>query len=116
MPLPKLVADAAAGFADRGELLKYGRPQHVVIVPSALIDSAKPVGNPVDRLHDFREVEQVVTRHTQVLVLSCDGKGIVMRADALRPATAKAAATTTPVGSATRIAPGSANRSIAYSG
>jgi len=49
-------------------------------------------------------------------VLSCDGKGIVMRADALRPATAKAAATTTPVGSATRIAPGSANRSIAYSG
>lgn len=30
-----------------------------------------------------------------VLVLTCDGKGIVMRADALRPATAKAAAETT---------------------
>ncbi|MGH3501365.1 MAG: ISKra4 family transposase [Nocardioidaceae bacterium] len=30
-----------------------------------------------------------------VLGLSCDGKGIVMRADALRPATRKAAATTT---------------------
>jgi hypothetical protein len=30
-----------------------------------------------------------------VLVLSCDGKGIVMRAEALRPATAKAAATAT---------------------
>lgn len=33
-----------------------------------------------------------------VLVLSCDGKGIVMRADALRPATAKAAATATLAG------------------
>jgi hypothetical protein len=30
-----------------------------------------------------------------VLVLSCDGKGVVMRPDGLRPATAKAAATTT---------------------
>lgn len=32
----------------------------------------------------------------QVLVVSVDGKGIVMRRDALRPATAKAAATTAP--------------------
>ena len=30
------------------------------------------------------------------LVLSCDGKGIVMRPDALRPATEKAAAAATP--------------------
>jgi len=40
-----------------------------------------------------------------VLVLSCDGKGIVMRADALRPATAKAAATATPK-LATRLSKG----------
>jgi len=31
-----------------------------------------------------------------LLVLSCDGKGVVMRPEALRPATAKAAATTNP--------------------
>ena len=40
-----------------------------------------------------------------MLVLSCDGKGIVMRADALRPATAAAAATTTPK-LATRLSKG----------
>jgi hypothetical protein len=33
---------------------------------------------------------------SDVLVLSCDGKGIVMRPDSLRPATEKAAATATP--------------------
>lgn len=33
---------------------------------------------------------------TDVVVLSVDGKGIVMRPDALRPATAKAAAETSP--------------------
>ncbi|MEO7193580.1 MAG: ISKra4 family transposase, partial [Pseudonocardiaceae bacterium] len=40
-----------------------------------------------------------------VLVLSCDGKGIVMRADALRPATAAAAAKATPK-LATRLSKG----------
>ena len=40
-----------------------------------------------------------------VLVLSCDGKGIVMRPDALRPAAAKAAANTSPK-LATRLSKG----------
>lgn len=40
-----------------------------------------------------------------LLVLSCDGKGVVMRPDALRPATAKAAATTNPK-LATRLSKG----------
>lgn len=40
-----------------------------------------------------------------VLVISCDGKGIVMRPGALRPATAKAAATTNPK-LATRLSKG----------
>ena len=40
-----------------------------------------------------------------LLVLSCDGKGVVMRPDALRPATAKAAATTSPK-LATRLSKG----------
>jgi hypothetical protein len=40
-----------------------------------------------------------------VVVLSCDGKGVVMRPDALRPATAHAAATSTPKLS-TRLSPG----------
>lgn len=40
-----------------------------------------------------------------LLVLSCDGKGVVMRPDALRPATAKAAASTNPK-LATRLSKG----------
>jgi len=40
-----------------------------------------------------------------LLVLSCDGKGVVMRHDALRPGTAKAAATTNPK-LATRLSKG----------
>jgi hypothetical protein len=40
-----------------------------------------------------------------LLVLSCDGKGVVMRPDALRPATAKAAAAATGK-LATRVSPG----------
>jgi len=40
-----------------------------------------------------------------VLALSCDGKGVVMRPDALRPATGKAAATATPK-LATRLSKG----------
>jgi len=42
---------------------------------------------------------------TQVLVLSCDGKGVVMRSDALRAATAQAAANSTPK-LTTRLSPG----------
>ena len=42
---------------------------------------------------------------TDVLVISCDGKGIVMRPGALRPATAKAAASTNPK-LATRLSKG----------
>jgi hypothetical protein len=41
----------------------------------------------------------------KLLVITCDGKGVVMRPEALRPATAKAAATSAPK-LATRISPG----------
>jgi hypothetical protein len=43
----------------------------------------------------YTQREPPVGQPGDVLVLSCDGKGIVMRADALRPATRRAAATTT---------------------
>jgi hypothetical protein len=46
-----------------------------------------------------------VAEIADVLVISCDGKGIVMRPNALRPATAKAAASTNPK-LATRLSKG----------
>jgi len=39
----------------------------------------------------YEQRERTATSVQDALVLSCDGKGVVMRADALRPATAKAA-------------------------
>jgi hypothetical protein len=53
----------------------------------------------------YRQRPPTTADVTEVLVISCDGKGIVMRADALRPATAKAAALTNPK-LATRLSKG----------
>jgi hypothetical protein len=44
----------------------------------------------------YAERERTATGEGEVLVISCDGKGVIMRQDALRAATAKAAATSTP--------------------
>jgi hypothetical protein len=55
---------------------------------------------------DFYAQRQAPTGQVgDVLVLSCDGKGVVMRPGGLRPATAKAAATTNPK-LATRLSKG----------
>lgn len=55
---------------------------------------------------DFYAQRQAPTGEVgDVLVLSCDGKGVVMRPGALRPATAKAAASTNPK-LATRLSKG----------
>jgi len=55
---------------------------------------------------DFYAQRQAPTGQVgDVLVLSCDGKGVVMRPDGLRPATAKAATTTSPK-LATRLSKG----------
>ena len=44
----------------------------------------------------YRQREHAPTDPSDLVVLSCDGKGIVMRPDALRPATAKLAAGSSP--------------------
>ncbi|CAN5448160.1 hypothetical protein BH23ACT9_BH23ACT9_20370 [soil metagenome] len=44
----------------------------------------------------YENRQPVAAKDADVLVISADGKGIVMRPDALRPATAKAAADATP--------------------
>ena len=53
----------------------------------------------------FYAHRQPPTTAADLLVLSCDGKGVVMRHDGLRPATAKAATTTNPK-LATRLSKG----------
>lgn len=78
-------------------------------------EASKAVGRATGMTLGKRQVEQLAARaavdfeafytdpsrttapvsHTDVLVLSADGKGIVMRPDALRPATAKAASKAT---------------------
>ncbi len=86
--------DAAAGIAAAtGQRL--GKRQVEALAARAAVD--------IDDFYTARTPG--VGTGDEVLVLSCDGKGIVMRADALRPATAKAAATTTPK-LATRLSKG----------
>ncbi len=86
--------DAVAGIAAAtGQRL--GKRQVEALAARAAVD--------IDDFYTTRTPEAGTGE--EVLVLSCDGKGIVMRSDALRPATAKAAATTTPK-LATRLSKG----------
>ena len=86
--------DAAAGIAQAtGQRL--GKRQVEQLAARAAVD--------VDDFYTARA--PAPGTDDEVLVLSCDGKGIVMRTDALRPATATAAAKATPK-LATRLSKG----------
>jgi hypothetical protein len=88
--------DAVAGIIQAtGQRL--GKRQVEALAARAAVD--------IDNFYTARTPAAGAGTDDEVLVLSCDGKGIVMRADALRPATAKAAATTTPK-LATRLSKG----------
>jgi len=88
--------DAVAGITQAtGQRL--GKRQVEALAARAAVD--------IDDFYTTRSPAPGAGTDDEVLVLSCDGKGIVMRADALRPATAKAAATTTPK-LATRLSKG----------
>ena len=81
--------DDAAAAIDRGTGVAVGKRQVEQLAVAAAAD--------FDDFYDQREPPTPDTGHSaQVLVVSVDGKGIVMRRDALRPATAKAAAATAP--------------------
>jgi hypothetical protein len=81
--------DDAADAIDRGTGVAVGKRQVEQLAVAAAAD-----------FDDFYDQRQPPTPDTgdggEVLVVSVDGRGIVMRRDALRPATAKAAAATAP--------------------
>ena len=77
--------EEAAGAIERATGQHVGKRQVETLAARAAID--------VEDFYATREQPQAVP--TDVLVISADGKGIVMRPDSLRPATAKAAAAST---------------------
>jgi hypothetical protein len=87
--------DAAVEAIERSTGQHLGKRQVEDLASGAAVD-----------FDTFYAQRQAPTGHDgDVLVLSCDGKGVVMRPNALRPATAKAAATTNPK-LATRLSKG----------
>jgi len=76
---------------------RLGKRQVETLAARAAVD--------IDDFYTARSPAPGAGTDEEVLVLSCDGKGIVMRADALRPATATAAAKATPK-LATRLSKG----------
>jgi hypothetical protein len=87
--------DDAAAAITRATGVKAGKRQVEQLARRAAAD--------IDAFYASRRPGPAPDDH--VLVLTCDGKGIVMRPDALRPATAKAAAAATQK-LATRLSPG----------
>ena len=77
--------EEAAAAIERATGQHVGKRQVETLAARAAID--------VEDFYATREQPQAVP--TDVLVISADGKGIVMRPDSLRPATAKAAAAST---------------------
>jgi hypothetical protein len=87
--------DAAVDAIERSTGQQLGKRQVEDLASGAAVD-----------FEAFYAQRQAPTGHDDdVLVVSCDGKGVVMRPNALRPATAKAAATTNPK-LATRLSKG----------
>ena len=76
--------DAAQDAIARGCGQALGKRQVEALAQAAAVDF-----DALDAHHQHPPAQA-----TDVLVISCDGKGIVMRPDALRPATAKAAQAT----------------------
>lgn len=79
--------EEAAAAIDRATGLRLGKRQVEELTARAAVD--------FDGFYAHR-TPPPATDDSQVLVLQVDGKGIVMRPDALRPATAKAAQAATP--------------------
>jgi len=86
--------DAAAAIG-RSTGVAVGKRQVEQLAQAAAVD--------IEGFYAQREVDPEDPQ--TLLVLTFDGKGVVMRPEALRPATAKAAATSTPK-LATRLSPG----------
>ena len=86
--------DTAVDAIDRATGVRLGKRQAEALATAAAAD--------FDAFYAQNRPPQAGDRdlggepHEQALVLSYDGKGVVMRPDALRPATAKAAADATP--------------------
>lgn len=87
--------DQAKAAIDRrcGKMLGKRQAEGLVIAAAADIDAF------------YRQLIPLPTTADTLLVLQCDGKGIVMRPEALRPATLKAHQNTRPA-MRTRLAPG----------
>ena len=79
--------EEAAAALERGTGQHLGKRQVEALTARAAVD--------VEAFYDTRAREADAGVQSDLLVLSADGKGIVMRPDALRPATAKAAAAAT---------------------
>ncbi len=79
--------DEAADALERGTGQHLGKRQVEALTARAAVD--------VEAFYDTRVHAAEQATAGDLLVLSADGKGIVMRPDALRPATAKAAAAAT---------------------
>lgn len=80
--------EEAAAALERGTGQHLGKRQVEALTARAAVD--------VEAFYDTRARQaEAAADEGDLLVLSADGKGIVMRPDALRPATAKAAAGTT---------------------
>jgi hypothetical protein len=79
--------EEAAAALQRGTGQHLGKRQVEVLTARAAVD--------VEAFYASRAREAPTAAEGDLLVLSADGKGIVMRPDALRPATAKAAASAT---------------------
>lgn len=85
------VESSRGSFGDAVEAIERATGQHVG--KRQVEELAARCAADVDAFYDT--VEREPAADDDVLVLSCDGKGIVMRPDSLRPATEKAAAAAT---------------------
>jgi hypothetical protein len=86
------IESARGSFEEAGAAIERSCGQRV---PKRQLEAlAQAAAKDVDAFYDA--AARPVAHETEVVVLSADGKGIVMRHDALRPATARAAARSTP--------------------
>lgn len=95
------IESARGSFASAAQAI--GRATGVVVGKRQVEQLARRAAADVDAFYTARRPG--VRRDDELLVLSFDGKGVVMRPDALRPATAKAAAGTRRK-LASRLSPG----------
>jgi len=95
------IESARGSFADAAPALQRATGQH--LGKRQVEELAGRAAVDFDAFYAHRQPP--AGESSEVMVLSCDGKGVVMRSDALRPATEKAAAKATPK-LATRLSKG----------